>query len=166
MIETHPYLSFVPKGSKYLILGSFPGLQSYDFFYGSSRNQFWSILETTYGTKLETTKDKQYLLDQLGIAISDVIYSCQRSQGNNSDTNLTNITYNTKIIAEIIETNNIEVIYLTSKFVESLFRKHFKELVLKYPNIKLITLPSPSPRYAQINFQEKVSIYKKLLPKL
>jgi hypoxanthine-DNA glycosylase len=164
-LETHPYISFVPKDSKYLILGSFPGLQSYDFFYGSVRNQFWRILESVYGVELKTKEDRQKLFIKLKIAISDVILSCERSKGNNSDTNLTNITFNNKVIGKILETNDIKTIYFTSKFVEGLFRKHFQELIQKYPNIEFITLPSPSARYAKMSFTEKIIEYKKLLPK-
>jgi hypothetical protein len=50
--------------------------------------------------------------------------------------------------------------------VEHLFRKNFKNTICQYPKIKLVTLPSPSPRYAAMNRQEKITRYKELLPKL
>jgi hypothetical protein len=58
MIETHAFGNFIPLDAKYLILGSFTGKEamrknpasdnSYDWFYGTKRNQFWSILESVY----------------------------------------------------------------------------------------------------------------------
>jgi len=38
--------------------------------------------------------------------------------------------------------------------------------MIQYQNIELITLPSPSPRYASMSKQEKVARYTELLPKL
>jgi len=35
-----------------------------------------------------------------------------------------------------------------------------------YPKIELITLPSPSPRYAILSKDEKGAIYAEILPKL
>src|SRR5258708_4727416 len=148
MIEVHPYLSFVSLNARYLLLGSFPGKESRDWFYGSKRNQLWSILEKVYGKKLESKTSKEELFMNLKLAISDVIYSCERKNGNNLDNNLINITYNHKIIDEILSKNQIEKIYFSSKFVEKIFRKEFKYLIEMYPDIEFIVLPSPSPRYA------------------
>jgi hypoxanthine-DNA glycosylase len=164
MIETHPYLSFVPKNSKYLLLGSYPAKNSGDWFYGSGRNQFWRILEQVYGTELVTRKSKEQLFTKLKLAVSDIIYSCERKNGNSLDNNLINITYNHKIIEEILANNKIQIIYFTSKFVENRFRKIFKYLIEKYPEIELVTLPSPSPRYALISKEEKIKRYKELMP--
>ena len=112
MIETHAFGNFVPLNAKYLILGSFTGRQavkgniatddSYDWFYGTRRNQFWPILEKVYGIELRNKLDKQELLNKLGIAMADIIYQCERKQGTNLDSNLINIVYNTEAIPEIV----------------------------------------------------------------
>lgn len=167
MIETHPFGSFVPAKAKYLILGSFVGSPasyggtSDDWFYGAKRNQFWQIIERIYNLKLASKKDKQDLLTNLSIAMTDIIYQCQRKQGNNLDSNLVNIVYNTPAIAEILEKNRIQKIYFSSRFVEKKFKKLF-------PNVttRLVTLPSPSPRYAAMSRDEKIKKYKQLLPRL
>ena len=158
MVEIHPFGSFVPKNARYLILGSFTGKQSYDWFYGTKRNQFWRIMEGVYGLKLDNKKAKQDLFTKLGIAITDIIYQCERRKGTNLDANLINIVYNTKAIEEILEKNKIDKIYFSSRFVETKFRKLFKT------KVELITLPSPSPRYARMGFGEKIKRYRELLP--
>jgi len=171
MIEVHPFGEFVPKNAKYLILGSFVTKEAFDdskkyvWFYGSGRNQFWSILETIYKTELKTRNQMQELLTKLHMAMADIIYQCERKKGTNLDNNLINITYNEKGIGEILKNNKIEKIFFTSRFVEKLYRKNFKNLIDKYQNIELITLPSPSPRYAQMIKVEKLRRYKELLPK-
>lgn len=169
MIETHPFGSFVPPNTKYLILGSFTGKivgNSYDWFYGTPRNQFWPILSVVYGFKLDTRAEKQNLFNRLEIAITDIILSCERRADNNLDMNLINIVYNTKAIEEILKRFRIKRIFFSSRFVETRFKRDFKALVQAFPTIELVTLPSPSPRYAAMSKDEKIKKYKQLLPKL
>ena len=118
-----------------------------------------------YSVKLTNKKDKESLFDRLGIAISDVILSCERKSNSNLDMNLANIVLNINI-KNIIEGNNLRKIFFSSRFVEKLFKKHFRDLITGHPEIEFITLPSPSPRYAAMSKSEKISKYKQLLPKL
>ncbi|OGD04231.1 hypothetical protein A3H89_02095 [Candidatus Amesbacteria bacterium RIFCSPLOWO2_02_FULL_48_11] len=168
MLETHPFPAFVPPLTKYLILGSFVGKPApgYDWFYNSPRNQFWSILEAVYHLKLNSKKSQQQLFTRLSFAVTDIIYCCDRSAGNNLDTNLIDIVYNTRVIRNILSQNNIHKIYFTSRFVADKFHAHFGRLLTRFPHIRLITLPSPSPRYAQIAKEEKILLYSRLLPRL
>ncbi|MDP2874176.1 MAG: DNA-deoxyinosine glycosylase, partial [bacterium] len=159
---------FVPKRTTYLMLGSFPTKPShrYDWFYANGRNQFWPIMEEVYGLELRTKEEQRQLFSQLGMALADIILSCERKHNSNLDVNLFNHVYNIKGITAIITKNRLKQIFFTSRYVETLFRKHFKDILQLYPKIKLICLPSPSPRYAVLSKQEKVKSYKKLLPKL
>lgn len=174
MIESHPFPPFVPKNTQYLLLGSFTGRRNpkldneelYDWFYGTKRNQFWLILEEVYGVKLQNKIEKQELFSKLSLAITDIILSCERKENNNLDNNLINCVFNTKAITQILESNKINSIFFSSRFVEGLFKKHFKSLIDKYPQITLTTLPSPSPRFAAMSRAEKVVRYKELLPKI
>jgi hypoxanthine-DNA glycosylase len=166
-VESHPYQSFIPNNAKHLLLGSFPAVKKENdgnnWYYSSPRNQFWPILETIYQTNLKTITDKKKLLSKLKIAMTDIILSCDRRKGNSLDHNLINITYNLEGVRKILSENNIKKIFFTSRFVEAGFKMHFKELIADYPKIALITLPSPSPRYAKLSLHQKIKIYKKLL---
>ncbi|EKD61981.1 MAG: hypothetical protein ACD_52C00327G0010 [uncultured bacterium] len=168
MIEKHPFGNFVLVKSKYLLLGSFVAkpADGYEWFYANGRNLFWPILEEVYGINLRTKKAQQHLFTRLGLAITDIILECDRENNSNSDMNLKCLVFNTQAIAEIVKKNKITSIYFTSRFVEKLFKKEFKDLILKFPKIELITLPSPSPRYALMSKSQKVTIYKNLLPRL
>ncbi len=172
MIETHPFGNFVPRSAQYLILGSFTGKRSnediangYDWFYGTKRSLFWPILQEVYKVKLNSIEEKQELFNRLKIAITDIILSCERKSNNNLDMNLINIVLN-QDVNNILKLNKIEKIFFSSRFVEKLFREHFKDLILEYPEIELITLPSPSPRYAAMSRKQKIDRYKQILPKL
>ncbi len=163
MLETHPYGSFVPPKAKFLLLGSFTGKpeEGYDWFYTTKRNQLWPIVEKVYGLKLDTKKSKQQLFSKLKLAITDIIYQCERQKGTNLDTNLINIVYNIPAIKEILKKNKIEKIYFSSRYVEKKFKNLFK-----FVTIDLVTLPSPSSRYAAMSKSEKIVRYRQLLPKL
>ena len=176
MIETHPFEVFIPENARYLILGSFIGKQairgtadydaSYDFYYGTKRNQFWPILEAVYGQALRIKPDKLALLGKLGIAIGDIIYQCERMGGNNLDANLKIIRYNEEPINKVLADNKIESVFFTSRNVEHKFKMAFRQTIRLYPLMNLICLPSPSPRYARMTKEQKIDRYKALLPEL
>jgi hypoxanthine-DNA glycosylase len=175
MVETHAFGNFVPVNARYMILGSFTGRQAvkgtsatdgnYDWFYGTKRNQFWSILKGVYDAKFRDIREKQELFTKLGIAMADIIYQCQRKHGNNLDNNLINIVYN-KAIIEILDNNPIENVFFTSKLAEKKFKKVFRQVIDNHPSIQYMTLPSPSLRYAKMSKEQKIQCYKELLPKL
>ena len=98
------------------------------------------------------------------MAITDIVKQCERKEGNNLDTNLFNIVYNVETINKILESSEIKKIYFTSRFVEKKFKKLFEDILNRYPDVELITLPSPSPRYAQRSKEQKISLYRELLP--
>lgn len=168
MVERHPFGVFVPPNTKYLLLGSFvtKPTNNYEWFYANGRNQFWPILEEVYKVSLKTKKDQQKLFTKLRMAITDIILECEREKNSNLDINLKCLVFNTLAITEILDQNKIEKIFFTSRFVEKLYKKEFKEVIKQYPKTELVTLPSPSPRYAQMTKSQKISEYKKLLLKL
>ena len=169
MLETHPFGFFVPQSSRFLLLGSFTAKDAstnprYNWYYANGRNQFWPILEEVYKRDLGTKLAKKRLFRELGIAIGDIIYQCTRKRNSSMDVVLVPTKYHTEEVAKVMARRPIEKVFFTSRFVEDKYRKHFKNISEKYPQVELITLPSPSPRYASMRFGEKVQVYKKLLP--
>ncbi len=168
MIEIHPFGNFVPQKTKYLMLGSFTTKpeKPYEWFYANGRNHFWPIMEEVYGLKLKTKAKQQDLFVRLEMALADIILSCDRRKNSNLDINLFNLVFNTKAIQGIIKRKKIKKIFFTSRFVETKFRRVFKAIITRKPTIELVTLPSPSPRYAIMTKSEKIIRYKQLLPRL
>jgi len=169
MLLTHAFGNFIPKGTKYLLLGSFTANSlgtdpEYDWFYGSKRNQFWSIMEEVYALSLPDKKSRMGLFLHMKMGIADIIHQCERANDDSLDTSLINIVYNPELI-NIISSNKIHTIFFSSRFVENKFKKFFKSVLREYSDTLLITLPSPSPRYALMTKQEKILRYKELLPK-
>ena len=173
MLETHPFGSFVPtSGAKYLMLGSFTTKEAndssfdYQWFYANKRNHFWPIMRDVYCLPLQTRDEMEALFTSLDMSLADIIYQCERVKNSNLDINLINIVYAIDDLTKIITTQPIQTIFFTSRFVETKFKRIFKVLLSQHPNILLVTLPSPSPRYAQMTRSQKVAKYRQLLPKL
>jgi hypoxanthine-DNA glycosylase len=171
MIETHLFGDFIPRNPKFLLLGSFVAKKrdndfNYDWFYGSSRNQFWKILEQVYDLKLDSKEKKQKLFVDLRMAMSDIILQCERRDDTSADNNLINIVYHIEGVRSILSNNKIEKIFFSSRFVENEFRKYFKDIIRDFPKVELVTLPSPSPRYAQMTKDQKIERYREILPRI
>lgn len=65
--------------SKILVLGSFPSIKSREqqFYYGNPQNRFWKTLRKAFGGTTETVADKKRLCLQNGIALWDIVASCE-----------------------------------------------------------------------------------------
>lgn len=76
---SHPFAPVWNTQSRVLVLGTFPSVQSRknDFYYGHPQNRFWQVLAALMQTPVPTTVEhKRALLLQNGIALWDVLASC------------------------------------------------------------------------------------------
>lgn len=70
-----------PPGARVLILGSMPSVESLSqgFYYAHPRNAFWRILAEVYAEPFpEDVPGRIALLNRRGIALWDVLASCER----------------------------------------------------------------------------------------
>ena len=151
---THPFKPIIDNESQILVLGTFPSLDSFkfDFYYAHKRNQFWKLLGETFQMPTETKAEKIALLKKHKIALWDIIKSCSRK--NSSDANLKEIELN-DIPSLLAKFPKIEKVAFTGKKAQRLYNKRYKD----FP-IETFLLPSPSPAYATMQFQQKVQHYK------
>ncbi len=168
MIESHPFAPFVPFGSETLVAGSFPGRFSTgrvenrpqdDWYYGAPRNQFWTIISRVFERDLRTTAEKKALFSEYKIAVCDIILSCERRDGRNTDGNLIRRTYNRDAMEKILVGQPIRKILFTGAGVAMVFVRLFKTA----DTIEQIVLPSPSPLFCRMNLNEKVEVYRRHL---
>ncbi len=152
--ESHPFDPIINSDSEILILGTFPSLDSfkYQFYYAHKRNQFWKILSDIFNVTLEDDKTKVDFLLKNRIALWDIIQSCERK--NSADSNLKNIIPQ-DIATLLINYPKIQKILFTGKKSEEIYMKYFKDLA-----IDTVSLPSPSPAYAAMRYEQKLQIYK------
>jgi len=156
---SHPFLPILDQNTRILFLGSFPSIASFEqsFYYAHPRNAFWPILEEIFDVHLETNEAKKAFCFEQGIGLWDVIGSCERS--NSSDTNLKNCIPNDfeKLLKDY---PNIQALGFTGKKSFDLFEKYFKELT-----IERVLLPSTSPAYAAMKWEEKKRRYEEFFEK-
>lgn len=159
MREQHTFEPIIFEDSKILILGSFPSIKSLEdgFYYAHPRNQFWSILEKIFNHPVDTVPQKIALCKEHHIALFDSAKSLHRKNGNSSDTNLSKIEVN-DFEALLKKYPHIEKICFNGKKSEEIFQKKYKHLP-----IKRCLLPSSSPAYVKMSFDEKLTQYKTAL---
>ena len=135
----HPFDPIYNESSRVLILGSFPSVRSRadNFYYGHPQNRFWKLLAKLYGASaLQTVDEKKAFLLQNGIALWDVIASCEIE--NSSDQSIRQAVVND--LSEIFETADIRAIFLNGKAAYRLYRKYHEN--------EAVCLPSTSPANA------------------
>ena len=151
----HPFLPLYNKDSKILILGSFPSVKSREqmFFYGHPQNRFWKVISSVLECEEpETIEEKKKLLFENGIALWDVIASCEIT--GSSDSSIRDVKVND--LSKILKEADIRQIYVNGKTAEKYFKKYIK------PQIKrdAICLPSTSPANAAWTVERLVEKWK------
>jgi hypoxanthine-DNA glycosylase len=151
---SHPFEPIVFDDTEILILGSFPSIDSFDkaFYYAHPRNQFWPILSEITGYPVNNRDQKIWLLKQSRIGLWDMVKGCSRE--NSLDSSLKAIEVND--IPSLLErTPSIRKLLFTGRKAQALFEKHFGHL-----QIERDYLPSPSPAFAGMSFEEKIQAYR------
>ena len=135
----HPIEPVYDEHSKILILGSFPSVKSREamFFYGHPQNRFWRVLAAVCGRDVPgTVAEKRALLLEEGIALWDVIASCEIS--GSSDSSIKKAVPND--LSRILDTARIEKIFVNGKTAE----KYYRRWLLNVTKREAVCLPSTS----------------------
>lgn len=152
---THPFPPIYDAKSQILILGSFPSVKSREqkFFYGHPQNRFWKVIATVMGEEVPVTiTEKQKLLHKHGIALWDVIASCEIV--GSSDASISNVVPND--LSEILENSKVNRIYCNGAKSYELFCKYIEPKLGK----EAIKLPSTSPANAAWSMERLVEKWK------
>ena len=156
MIE-HEIPPLFDERSRVLILGSFPSPKSREtgFYYGHPQNRFWRVLSAVLNEEVPiTTEEKKNLLLTHGIALWDVISSCEiRGAG---DSTIKNASPND--FSVILSKADIRRVFTTGKTASALYKK--------FTGAESVSLPSPSPANCALSLEKLIEEYKKILPYL
>lgn len=154
-MEKHNIPPLFNNKSRILILGSFPSVKSREarFFYGHPQNRFWKVVSTIYGVECPVTVEekKKMLLDN-GIAVWDVIASCEIT--GSSDSSIKNVVPND--LSVIIEAADIEKIFCNGTASYNLYRKYIENKL----GIKAVKLPSTSPANAAWSLDKLIKAWQ------
>ena len=139
----HPIPPLYDARSRILILGSFPSVKSREaaFFYGHPQNRFWRVLAAVLGEETpQTAAEKKSLLLRHGVALWDVIASCDIV--GSSDASIRNVV--PAHIERITDAAPIEVVVCNGGTAGRLYKRYLQDRT----GLPAIVLPSTSPANA------------------
>lgn len=140
---SHPFPPIYDRNSKILILGSFPSVKSREqrFFYGHPQNRFWQVAAAVFGCAVpDTIAEKRRFLLENGIALWDVIASCEIS--GSSDSSIKNAVPND--LSVIFGAADIKRVFVNGRTAE----KYYNKYQYKKTGKAAVCLPSTSPANA------------------
>lgn len=150
---THEFSPVYDKHSKILILGTFPSVKSREqqFYYGHPQNRFWKVLSHITKEPAPTAvEEKKHLLLSHGIAVWDVIQSCEII--GSSDSSIRNVV--PADIAWLLRQTSIQAIFGNGSKACELFQKYTAPALSDFPKAnEICKLPSTSPANAVWNLE-------------
>jgi hypoxanthine-DNA glycosylase len=153
----HPIPPLYDGNSKVLVLGSFPSVKSREgeFFYHHPQNRFWKVISAVCGESLpETIEEKKKLLLNNGIAVWDVIQSCEIT--GSSDSSIRNVIPND--IAEILNRADIRGIAANGGTAYNLYQRYIYPVTGR----EIFKLPSTSPANASFSLEKLIGEWQLL----
>lgn len=139
----HPIEPVFDRKSRILILGSFPSVKSREamFFYGHPQNRFWRVLASVFDAPVpETVAQKRALLLSNGVALWDVIASCEIE--GSADSSIRSVTPND--LSRILDHAQIKGIFTNGKTAHRYYRQYLQPVT----GMEAVCLPSTSPANA------------------
>lgn len=164
---THEFEPVFSKDSKILILGTFPSVKSREqqFYYGHPQNRFWKVLSHITKEPIPTTiEEKKRLLLNHGIAVWDVIQSCEII--GSSDSSIRNVV--PADIPWLLQHCPIAAIFGNGSKACELFEKYSAPALKNFTDTcQIQKLPSTSPANASWSLQRLCDYWQdKLSPYL
>ncbi|MBQ8862962.1 MAG: DNA-deoxyinosine glycosylase [Clostridia bacterium] len=139
----HPFPPLYDEKSRVLVLGSFPSVKSREemFFYGHPQNRFWRVIAAVFECDVpKTVKEKREMLLSHGVALWDVLASCEIE--GSADSTIKNAVPND--LSPIFAAAKIEKVFVNGKTAEKYYNKYLKKTL----GIEAACLPSTSPANA------------------
>jgi len=145
--------------ARVLVLGSLPGPVSLRErqYYAQPRNAFWPIMGALFGASLPRSYDERLqILIRHGIAMWDVCASAHRVGALDAAIHRSSVVPN-DLAAFLASHRQVRLICFNGQTAAQLYRRHvLPTLPASLQDIRCETLPSTSPAYAAMRFEEKL----------
>ena len=154
---SHDFEPVFEENSKVLILGTFRSVKSREnqFYYGHPQNRFWKVIAGLTESKVpQTIEEKKKLLLEHGIAIWDVIESCDII--GSSDSSIKNVV--PADIERVVANSKIQNIYANGGTAKKLYEKYSQ----KKTGREIIGLPSTSPANAAYSLERLLECWQEV----
>lgn len=139
----HPFPPVFDASCRILVLGTFPSVASRadGFYYGHPRNRFWPLLAALFHAPVPATvAEKTALLLQNGVALWDVLQSCEIA--GSADSAIRDPVAND--LSTLLSQAPIRRVYANGQTAARLYRRYAREAV----GLPVVALPSTSPANA------------------
>lgn len=150
-----PFAPVYDEHSRILILGSLPSVKSREqgFYYGHPQNRFWKVTAAVLGVEPPVTiTEKKTMLLQHGIAIWDVIESCDII--GSSDSSVKNAV--AADVAGLVGKTGITKIFVNGTLAGKLYDRYLENAV----GITVVRLPSTSPANARFSLEKLIESWQ------
>lgn len=154
---SHDFEPVFDENSKVLILGTFPSVKSREnqFYYGHPQNRFWKVIAGLTESEVpQTIEEKKKLLLEHGIAIWDIIESCDII--GSSDSSIKNVV--PADIERVVANSKIQNIYANGGTAKKLYEKYSQ----KKTGREIIGLPSTSPANAAYSLERLLEYWQEV----
>ena len=154
---SHDFEPVFDENSKVLILGTFPSVKSREnqFYYGHPQNRFWKVIAGLTESEVpQTIEEKKKLLLEHGIAIWDVIESCDII--GSSDSSIKNVV--PADIERVVANSKTQNIYANGGTAKKLYEKYSQ----KRTGREIIGLPSTSPANAAYSLERLLECWQEV----
>ena len=149
--------------ARILILGSMPGAVSLaqQQYYAHPRNAFWPIMAQLAGFSVDLPyAERIRALNSAGVALWDVIASCQRSGSLDSAIRHEQLNDFQRFFAS---QPKLKAIGFNGAKAWQSFKRQLLRLDVLPSDIALLRLPSTSPANASWSFEQKLAAWKEVL---
>jgi hypoxanthine-DNA glycosylase len=154
----------IGRAPRVLLLGSLPGRASLAAgeYYAQPHNSFWRNLGSLSGAgPHESYAARLRALKGAGIALWDMLAAAER-QGS-LDADIVQSSCEINDVADLLRRHRgIAVVGCNGQTAAKLFRRHVEPL-LPRSGIRMLCLPSTSPAYASLTFDQKLARWRRVL---
>lgn len=160
MARIHSFAPVSNTDARVLILGSMPGKKSLaqNQYYAHPSNAFWKIMGELVGAHPHLPYAQRLeILKLSGIALWDVLASCERSESS-LDSEIKEEATN-DFSAFFARHPHIELVCFNGSKAEQSFRKFVQDKQV-LPPLELLRLPSTSPAHAGMRYADKLQAWR------
>jgi len=163
MTDISGFAPIVSRNASVLILGTMPSEASLfrQQYYGHPRNAFWPIIRMLFNSAPGLCYQlRKEMLIKNGVAVWDVLQSCNRLGSLDSDIKLATIRTN-DFVGFFSEYQGIKRVFFNGKMVEKLYQKRILPTInQRFSYLEYQCLPSTSPAYAVLKLEKKTEAWK------
>lgn len=152
---SHGFAPVFDENSRILILGTLPSGKSREmgFYYGHPQNRFWKVLAGLFDEAVpQTVEEKKAMLLRNGVAIWDVIESCDIIGA--SDSSIKNVVPSD--VAGLLRRTGIQKVFANGALAKKLYDKY----TCRAAGVEAVQLPSTSPANARFRLEDLLESWR------